>query len=238
MSLSPHSLPRPPTAEQIAYWYFRLNGFLLIENFYVHPPGRGGARTDADLLAVRFPHRAERLIDDPNDIMADDTGGLALTRDRIDVVIAEITGGQCKLNGPWTDPHRHNVQRVLAAIGCVPHAQIGSAAAALYEHGYFDDDALLRIRLVALGSTLNENDMVRYPRVCQITLEDALRFIYRRLRGYRHQKTDTQHWNRIGRLLKQQVVLHHRREDDFIAWAIGSASPSPAPSGWAPPGLS
>jgi hypothetical protein len=36
--------------EKVAYWYFRLNGFF-----------RGGKQTDADLLGVRFPHRAERL---------------------------------------------------------------------------------------------------------------------------------------------------------------------------------
>ena len=58
--------------EKVAYWYFRLNGFLQIENFVVHPERRGGQRTDADLLAVRFPHRAERLFNSPNDIMTDD----------------------------------------------------------------------------------------------------------------------------------------------------------------------
>jgi hypothetical protein len=60
------------------------------ENFVVHPERRGSQRTDADLLAVRFPHRAERLFDDPNDIMADDEQGLRLSHDWIDVVIAEV----------------------------------------------------------------------------------------------------------------------------------------------------
>lgn len=64
--------------EKVAHWYLRLNGFLQIENFYVHPSGRGGARTDADLLAVRFPFRAERLYDQPTDIMEDDHIGLSL----------------------------------------------------------------------------------------------------------------------------------------------------------------
>ena len=70
--------------EKVAYWYFRLNGFLQIENFVVHPKNRGGQLTDADLLAVRFPHRAERLYDDPNDIMPDDERGLALSGELID----------------------------------------------------------------------------------------------------------------------------------------------------------
>jgi len=50
--------------EKVAYWYIRLNGFFQIENFVVHPERRGGQRTDADLLAIRFPFRAERLFDD------------------------------------------------------------------------------------------------------------------------------------------------------------------------------
>ena len=29
--------------EKVAYWYFRLNGFFQIENFIVHPKGRGGS---------------------------------------------------------------------------------------------------------------------------------------------------------------------------------------------------
>ena len=76
--------------EKVAYWYFRLNGFLQIENFVVHPTRSGGQRTDADLLGVRFPHRAERQFDDQNDIMADDEHRLALSRELIDVIIAEV----------------------------------------------------------------------------------------------------------------------------------------------------
>ena len=51
------------SSERLAYWYFRLNGFLQIENFIVHPENRGSQRTDADLLGVRFRHRVERAFD-------------------------------------------------------------------------------------------------------------------------------------------------------------------------------
>jgi hypothetical protein len=78
--------------ERVAYWYFRLNGFFQIENFVVHPERRGSQRTDADLLAVRFPHRAERLFDDPNDVMADDDHRLSLSQNLIDVLIAHCGG--------------------------------------------------------------------------------------------------------------------------------------------------
>jgi hypothetical protein len=49
---------------------------------------------------VRFPHRAERLFDDPNDIMADDKDGLSLSEDVIDVLIVEVKTNTCTLNGP------------------------------------------------------------------------------------------------------------------------------------------
>jgi hypothetical protein len=107
----------PLAPERVAYWYFRLNGFLQIENFVVHPSSRGSQRTDADLLAVRFPHRKEFLFDDDEPI-EDDEVGLGLSLDRIDVVIAEIKANQkCTLNGPWTRSDRQNVQRILAAEG-------------------------------------------------------------------------------------------------------------------------
>ena len=60
------------TTEKVAYWYFRLNGYLQMESFIVHPESGGGQRTEADLIGVRFPYRAERLIGRPDDIMQDD----------------------------------------------------------------------------------------------------------------------------------------------------------------------
>jgi hypothetical protein len=105
-----------------------LNGFLQIENFVVHPERYGSQRTDADLLAIRFPHRAERLFDDPHDIMADDEHRLALSRDLTDVLIVEVKANQpCTLNGPWTRQDKQNVHRVLAAIGCLPPGRIADA---------------------------------------------------------------------------------------------------------------
>ncbi len=42
-------------AEEVAAWYFRLNGFFAIPGFVVHPDRRQRhARTEADLIAVRF----------------------------------------------------------------------------------------------------------------------------------------------------------------------------------------
>jgi len=190
--------------EKVAYWYFRLNGFFQIENFVVHPERRGGQRTDADLLAIRFPFRAERLFDDPNDIMADDVQRLALSGDLIDVVIAEVKTNQpCTLNGPWTRQDRQNVHRVLAAIGCLPPDRIEAAAAHIYRAGCHLSDTPLRIRLVAVGRDRSDDLAAAYPEVTQLLWAKMLAFIWDRFHRYRQQKTQVDQWDPEGRKIKQ-----------------------------------
>jgi hypothetical protein len=206
--------------EKVAYWYFRLNGFFQIENFVVHPARRGGQRTDADLLAVRFPHRAERLFDDPNDIMADDEQMLALSGNRIDVVIAEVKTNQpCALNGPWTQEDRQNVHRVLAAIGCLPPDHIEQAAADIYRAGVHVSKLGLRIRLVAVGRERSEELSADYPNVAQLTWPRVLTFIWDRLHRYRQQKKQVEQWDAQGRRIKRLADLSDRAEP-FIGQAL------------------
>ena len=188
--------------DKVAYWYFRLNGFLQIENYIVHPGDHGGQRTDADLLGVRFPHRAEFLIDHPDDPMVDDEDALKLSRHLIDVVIAEITTRPCKLNGPWTDANRQNVHRVLAAMGCIRREQINGTAAALYRAGHHETDGL-RVRLIAIGRERDDDLGIKYPEVLQLTWSQVLDFMWRRFNTYRHQKRQVDQWDVQGTKLKK-----------------------------------
>ncbi|OJX33697.1 MAG: hypothetical protein BGO74_08170 [Burkholderiales bacterium 68-12] len=93
-------------SERLAFWFLRLNGFLTIPNFIVHPEGPrdDGAypqQTDVDVLGVRFPFRAEnrrRPMPDHPLFMAE--------RRRPMVVLSEVKTGQCGLNGPPTQSAR------------------------------------------------------------------------------------------------------------------------------------
>lgn len=211
---------RPPSLipEKVAYWYFRLNGFLQIENFIVHPGRRGSQRTDADLLAVRFPHRAEFLFDHPEP-MRDDEATLCLSSGAIDVVIAEVKTKQpCAVNGPWTAEERENVHRVLAAIGCVPRDTIDMAATGIYRNGIYEDRTL-RIRLIAVGGARSSELAERFPQVIQVTWPQILDFIWHRLRTYRNQKTQVQQWNGQGLLLKR-LADGSAAANDFISTAL------------------
>jgi hypothetical protein len=105
-----------------------------MENFILHPDRKGTARTDADLYGVRFPHRNE--LDIP-----DDTPFKKKTNKPL-FVLVEITRGECKLNGPWTDKDRKNVEYVLEAIGAFPQGVQKRIADAVYEQSFYDDEDL------------------------------------------------------------------------------------------------
>lgn len=45
--------------EELAYWYFRLNGFVPMSNFVLHQDGKVGS--DCDLIAIRFPYVYEKV---------------------------------------------------------------------------------------------------------------------------------------------------------------------------------
>ncbi|MFW6016094.1 MAG: hypothetical protein ACOCRK_06620 [bacterium] len=53
--------------EELTYWYLRLNGFFLIQNFVVHRTDELEYSSDIDLLAIRFPHVYEEVGGRPED---------------------------------------------------------------------------------------------------------------------------------------------------------------------------
>src|SRR3989442_9723351 len=115
MQRTPMEGPKSVSAEQLALWFFRLNGFLTIPNFVVHDENPGSQRTDVDILGVRFPYRAE-LYPMP---LSDHRSITTLPRKPC-FIIGEVKTRTCNLNGPWTNPDRKNMERVLTAIGIFP----------------------------------------------------------------------------------------------------------------------
>ena len=187
------------TAESLAYWYLRLNGCLTITNFIVHPEWkREGVRTDADIVGVRFPHRQEMvrrpLVDDP----------WFSSHKRPLLVIAEVKKGRCALNGPWTDPNRKNVAKVLSAMGLYPGSQLDKVAAALYKKGTYKGAGRVA-SLMTFGATESQEVVERYPDVPQVVWPKVKEFIYRRFKDYVREKAWHQTWDTNGEGLYELV---------------------------------
>ena len=182
-------------SERLAFWFLRLNGFLTIPNFIVHPEGprEDGAypqQTDVDVLGVRFPFRAEnreRPMPDHELFMAEQRRPM--------VVLSEVKTGQCALNGPWTDPKRQNMQKVLCAGGFRPADEVEAIARALYQTGIWEDESLI-IRIVSFGDRHNSGLARSHRAVPQLLWkEDVLPFIYRRFDQYRLEKQMHHQWD-------------------------------------------
>lgn len=149
-------------SENLAYWYLRLNGFLTIANFIVHPDQGAMQETYVNVIGVRFPYRAENL----RRPMTDDDG-FAPTREKAYITIAEVKSGRCALNGPWTKPERGNMLRVVRAIGAFPKTEAKLAADALHKRGHYQN-RLYHLSLMCFGREADPGLTARYSCVPQI----------------------------------------------------------------------
>jgi len=196
-------------SEDLAYWYLRLNGFLTIRNFIVHPDKGSNQETDVDLLGVRFPFRAENL----RRPMLDDRLFRAVPRSYI--VLCEVKSGVCALNGPWTRPERGNLNRVLHAVGAFSGKENEWIASEIQSTGMFENQ-FYRVSLVCFGRERSWTLAVSHPNVPQITWAECLGFIYDRFRAYRNEKASHGQWDDTGKVLWDEAVRFRRDRPGFI----------------------
>jgi len=195
-------------AEQLAYWYFRLNGYFTIKGFVVHPDIGIGQQTEIDIFGVRFPHRSELLID----VMIDDD--IIIDDDKIQVVIVEVKAGLCKINKTWRDKTSQNIERFLRAVGILGSEEIEKAAQKLYTNGIFENDSF-NIEIILVGKHFNSGLEKQYPLITQVLFEDILKFIYNRFDKYRLQKSYHDQWDDFGKELWRNYVAS-QNEEGFI----------------------
>ena len=189
-----------------------------MENFIVHPGSRrGGAqKTDADLFGVRYPRRTELDMRDDKRFTQSEQLPYFL--------IVEVTGGKCKLNGPWTDRNKRNIDYVLKAIGAFEDeppsedASLETIADALYQRGGFLGKQL-QIRLFAAGREIDDDLTERFPELAQITLKEMLDFIHHRFRAYQRQKANNEQWNHDGKSLYEYA--QELKPDEFCQRILG-----------------
>ena len=185
--------------DRLAYWYFRLNGFLTTENFVIHPETGSNQGTDADLLGVRFSQRSEGgrfpLHDDPS---------IADSGAPVNVIIAEVKTSKCSLNGPWTSPKAGNMRETLRAIGCVPPASEEDATRTLFRDGRWSDDTV-SVRLFAIGEYRDPDLAISESQ--QLIWRDVISFTMDRFRSYKTRKSAVGQWEADGQLLQKASLL-------------------------------
>jgi hypothetical protein len=194
--------------EKLAYWYLRLNGFLTIENFLIHPETRRDSSTDVDILGVRFPFRKENL----SRPMEDDIKRLAVPDSQIYILVVEVKSVECSLNGPRTRHEKKNMQKVLAAVGALAEARLDEVASALYSNGRFQSDDRV-VSLCCIGRSRSELIEKKFPEVPQVVFSEILGFVYQRLKNYQREKAQHEQWDEHGKALWNWTMSPHSIKD-------------------------
>jgi len=203
--------PKNIKAEDLAYWYFRLNGFLTIKNFVLHPDRGFNQRTEFDTLGVRFPYREEL----PTNPMDDDPIFTKI-KDRPYIVISEATISTCKLNPTWGKLDNEIYPIVLKAIGFFQCDLVGEVAQQLYSDGVYEGKSC-HVSLFCIGKEQDEELQKQYKKINQITWDHVLKFIHDRFTKFGDQKASHNQWDTEGQLLWDVFELHRRKQEEFIA---------------------
>lgn len=170
-------------AEDVATWYFRLNGFLSLPGFIVHPdqPSKH-PRTEADLLGVRFPHSREficerQMEDDGLLTRLDPTGSHAV------FILVEVKADRCKINGPWSDQQSANMQRVIRRLGFAGEHSIDKIAAQMYESARWENTEYV-LQYICVGRVKKFGLQNRFPHLCQIDWGEIAAFLWSRFEKF------------------------------------------------------
>lgn len=173
---------RGERAEHVASWYFRLNGFLSIPGFVVHPDVvQRYPRTEADLLAVRLPYSSELV---GGQLMVDDARLVALAAlSRPLFLMIEVKTNLCNINGPWSRAEDGNMQRVIRRLGFATEAEIEAVAADMYQHLRCERESFV-VQYATIGRRANPGQQRRYPSLLQVTWDDISDFLFQRFQQF------------------------------------------------------
>jgi hypothetical protein len=201
--------------ETLASWYLRFNGYFTTPDFTVHPNFRnqpGG--TDADVLAVRFPHSEE--YQRGFDFQRDDT---LVRNDRTDFLICEVKSWMCDVNMTWRDQSRQNVEYAIRWMGFTPDAaRIETISKAVYETGECDwPERQVCLRFICFGSSENAALKEVLPRAQQILHRQVFDFLRERFSLGCYQIT-RQNWD--ADIIDFADRCGKSSDADLTAWAM------------------
>jgi hypothetical protein len=184
-------------AERIAYWYLRLNGFFMVENF-VHHENEERHGADADILAMRLPGARERI--DDREVTCDNWEqrfGFELERHPI-AVIVQVKGGGGDVSAAFRPDRLRDAAR---RFGGFDDAQVEEIAMS-------EQQSLLvnhwRVTKLVIGTAA-------YRTAHFISLSDAWRFVRDRFREFHDRKRGD--WDHFPDALVQ-----------FLAWRISEGA--------------
>lgn len=195
--------------ESLAYWYFRLNGFLPLANFVLHRPDALHAHNaDADLLAVRFPHVYEKVGGQADDWDSERFRRWGLDLARTVCLVVEVKTGrydEATINRAF-DPGR--VLYALRRIGAVTPPECEEACHRLARESVVHYGAFSFAKVLVSSPENQAGNLENTTPHLQIELKEAVDFIRARMNRYRGDKA-------VARMFFPDDLIQ------FFAWEAG-----------------
>ena len=195
-------------AEEVAEWYFRLNGFFLIPGFVVHPDTRQQyVRTEADLLGVRLRysvegfraslHRGGRSNIETFSPMKDHEplvqAGMHGAEQRHQIAMVEVKAGRAQINGPWTNRGAANMSRALGRVGFGNKDEVKRAAEAMYDKLRYVGPSFI-VQYYSVCGSKNSDLGQQYPSLIQITFDEIANFLCGRFQKFPQKIPENTSW--------------------------------------------
>ena len=209
--------------ELLATWYLRFNGYFTIQDFTVHPDFRKqGGGTDADILAVRFPHSEEYQrrfkFERDKDL---------IRPDRTDFLICEVKTGRCDINqNTWRNADRENVEYAIRWMGFESNNnRVKELASRLYTNGGCDiPEENKYVRFICFGSEENPDLKKQLPDAQQIFHTQVIAYLRNRF-CLGCLNITRENWDRD--IIDFAQICEKLSDDDLFQWAkIGNGQQS------------
>lgn len=172
-------------AEELAYWYFRLNGFFLLQNYVLHNIGEGRQRgtADIDLLVIRFPYVYEKVGGQNSDWDKEKFSEWEFDIKKYNLaLIVEVKSGR--------NVERREIEKsfspkrlkpVLYRFGIFPREDVHRICKNLLEQKYIKESSWI-IGKVAVTEHKKEGNWLN------VTLKEIDDFIFKRIKTYLRDK--------------------------------------------------
>lgn len=208
------------SSEQLAYWYFRLNGFFGNENFIIHNAlGDANHATEVDYIGMRFKHRKELYDIRTGRYMKDDNlselfKNYKKCKRAIFICLAEVKRGIVSLNCAQIS-NNDTLQKILWTLGCVKNSDVNKVVSRLRKYGFCNTYSC-HISFVAIGGCNENSDNPILSNIPVIVWDEVKKFIYNRFRDYRMEKADLHEWSSRDLLEEiRDLAISHTDFDEF-----------------------
>lgn len=184
-------------AEQLAYLFFRLNGFFLIDNYVSHASEtEHGSHADSDLLAIRPPYVNEIIgLNDNKDI--ENFLGVSFSSNKWVAIICEVKAGDTIV----ANLNNGKIKSCLRRIGVLSSDVFDKAIEELKSKDSYSTGDVTIIKV--LVSRVHQRNVKKYK---HLSTEQIITFIRNRVKKFPEK---SKAWNHYGSEIMQLILTEN-----------------------------